>query len=168
MQTIQFKGPAAYVGNLDRARQFYEGVLGLEPGRLMNRDGRSIAVAYTAGLSVWEAADTYFSIFGAPDPAWRGPERPVWENAFEVEDVDALYARAVAAGSRFAHPLRELPWRQRTFRMYDPDGHVIDIGETHAATARRLVAGGMPRAQIAELLGFPLETVDEFVPPGAV
>jgi catechol 2,3-dioxygenase-like lactoylglutathione lyase family enzyme len=162
-EPIEFRGPAAYVSDLDRARQFYEGVLGLEVSRLMKRDGRLIAVAYTAGLSVWEAADAFFSIFGAPDPAWRGPERPDWENAFEVGDVDAIYARAVAAGARLAHPLRELPWGQRTFRMYDPDGHVIDVGETHAATARRMVASGMPREQVAEKLGFPAETVDRFV-----
>jgi catechol 2,3-dioxygenase-like lactoylglutathione lyase family enzyme len=158
MQTpaMQFKGPAAYVDNLDRARQFYEGVLGLKVSRVMNRDGKPIAVAYTAGLSIWDVDDAFFAIFGSPDTERHRPLRPIWENAFEVQDVDAMYRRAIAAGCTFAHPLRELPWGQRTFRVYDPDGNIIDIGETHEAAVLHMLRDGMSSEQVAEKIGFPV------------
>jgi hypothetical protein len=80
-----------------------------------------------------------------------------------VQDVDALYARAIQAEASFAHPLRELPWGQRTFRVYDPDGNIVDIGETHAAAVRRMIAEGLSREQVAERIALPLETIDRFV-----
>jgi catechol 2,3-dioxygenase-like lactoylglutathione lyase family enzyme len=162
-QEIQFKGPAAYVRDLDRSRRFYEDVLGLKVARVMAREGRPIAVAYTAGLSIWDAGDAFASIFGSSAPDARHADHPVWENAFEVQDVDAMYERAMAAQSRFAHPLRELHWGQRTFRVYDPDGNVIDVGETHAAAVRHMVAGGMSHTQVAEKISLPVETVERFV-----
>jgi catechol 2,3-dioxygenase-like lactoylglutathione lyase family enzyme len=162
-QEIQFKGPAAYVRDLDRSRRFYEDVLGLKVARVMARDGRPIAVAYTAGLSIWDAGDAFLTIFGWSEPGARQADQPVWENAFEVQDVDAMFERAVAAQSRFAHPLRELHWGQRTFRVYDPDGNIVDVGETHAAAVRHMVAGGMSYERVAEKISLPLETVERFV-----
>jgi catechol 2,3-dioxygenase-like lactoylglutathione lyase family enzyme len=69
-ETLVAIGPAAYVRDLAAARQFYEDLLGLAVKRVMHRDGREIAVAYTAGLSVWQIDDAYDNIFG------RGAERP--------------------------------------------------------------------------------------------
>jgi catechol 2,3-dioxygenase-like lactoylglutathione lyase family enzyme len=160
---IQFKGPAAYVRNLDRSRAFYEDLIGLKVERIMTHDGRAIAVAYTAGLSIWAADHAFNVIFGSSPDTVPAAERPVWESAFEVDDVKAIYERAIGAGSGFAHPLRELPWGQRTFRVYDPDRNLLDIGETHQAAVRRMVAGGMPREKVAEKICLPVETIDRMI-----
>jgi catechol 2,3-dioxygenase-like lactoylglutathione lyase family enzyme len=39
METARFKGPAAYIADLDRSRSFYEGLLGLTVLRVMSRGG---------------------------------------------------------------------------------------------------------------------------------
>lgn len=58
---------------------------------------------------------------------------------FEVEDVDAHYARLHAAGVRIALGLRNEEFGQRHFILEGPDGVLIDIirpippSETHAA-----------------------------------
>jgi catechol 2,3-dioxygenase-like lactoylglutathione lyase family enzyme len=134
-ETLVAIGPAAYVRDLAAARQFYEDLLGLAVKRVMHRDGREIAVAYTAGLSVWQIDDAYDNIFG------RGAERPDrlgcgnWEFSFETAELEALAARLTHAGVRIAQTLRELPWGQRAMRVYDPDGHIIDIGSLHRVKA---------------------------------
>lgn len=46
---------------------------------------------------------------------------------FEVEDVDAVYARLDAAGLPMLLPLRSEPWGQRHFITEDPSGVMIDI-----------------------------------------
>ena len=107
METIRFKGPAAYVSDLDRSRGFYEGLLGFEVGRVMRHADADIAVAYTAGFSIWLVTHAYWSIFG---PAASVP--PVlghgnWENTFETPRFDEIYATLRGAGARFAHELRE-------------------------------------------------------------
>jgi catechol 2,3-dioxygenase-like lactoylglutathione lyase family enzyme len=160
METIRFKGPAAYVSDLDRSRGFYEGLLGFEVGRVMRHADADIAVAYTAGFSIWLVTHAYWSIFG---PAASVP--PVlghgnWENTFETPRFDEIYATLRGAGARFAHELRELPWGQRGFRVYDPDGHIIDISETHGALVRRLIAQGRSKESIAAQVSLTHEQID--------
>ena len=123
-------GPAAYVRDLAASRRFYEGLLGLEVARVMQRGEREIAVAYAEGLSIWQVDDAYDMVFaGAPRPAALGASN--WEFSFETAGLDSLAARLEGAGVRFAQPLRELAWGQRAIRVYDPDGHIIDIGSLH-------------------------------------
>ncbi len=54
-----------------------------------------------------------------------------------VEDVDAVIARAVAAGARLLLPVTNQFWGDRTARIIDPSGHVWTIStrveETSAA-----------------------------------
>jgi PhnB protein len=54
-----------------------------------------------------------------------------------VEDVDAVIARAVAAGARLLLPVTNQFWGDRTARIIDPSGHVWTVStrveETSAA-----------------------------------
>jgi catechol 2,3-dioxygenase-like lactoylglutathione lyase family enzyme len=123
-------GPAAYVKDLAASRRFYEGLLGLEVKNVMRRGEREIAVAYKAGLSVWQVDDAYDVVFAnAPRPKTLGAGN--WEFSFETAELDSFALRLERAGVRFAQPLRELPWGQRAIRVHDPDGHIIDIGSLH-------------------------------------
>lgn len=46
---------------------------------------------------------------------------------FEVDDVDALYAKAQAEGLKIHLALRDEPWGQRHFIAEDPNGIAIDV-----------------------------------------
>jgi catechol 2,3-dioxygenase-like lactoylglutathione lyase family enzyme len=46
---------------------------------------------------------------------------------FWVGDVDALYARAQAAGLGPAAPPADAPWGERYFHIRDPDGHELSF-----------------------------------------
>jgi uncharacterized glyoxalase superfamily protein PhnB len=45
-----------------------------------------------------------------------------------VADVDAVYARAVAAGGRIVRPLQDTPYGSREFGVKDPEGHSWGVG----------------------------------------
>jgi len=47
----------------------------------------------------------------------------------EVDDVEAVHARAVEAGAEIVHPLTHEPWDVRRFFVRDPNGAVINIIE---------------------------------------
>ena len=49
---------------------------------------------------------------------------------FESDDLEASYARLQTENVKFVHGIITLPW-ERIFRLYDPDGYVIEIGEPH-------------------------------------
>ena len=46
---------------------------------------------------------------------------------FYESDVDALYARVVAAGLKPEAPPRDAPWGERFFHLTDPDGHELSF-----------------------------------------
>ena len=46
---------------------------------------------------------------------------------FYVADVDALYDRALAAGSQPVTAPRDAEWGERFFHLIDPDGHELSF-----------------------------------------
>lgn len=49
------------------------------------------------------------------------------EISIEVDDVDPVHDRAVAAGADIIYPLTDEEWGLRRFFVQDPDGTVINV-----------------------------------------
>jgi catechol 2,3-dioxygenase-like lactoylglutathione lyase family enzyme len=47
--------------------------------------------------------------------------------SIEVDDVDAAYEAAVAAGLEIVHPLSDEEWGVRRFFFADPSGNVVNV-----------------------------------------
>jgi catechol 2,3-dioxygenase-like lactoylglutathione lyase family enzyme len=47
--------------------------------------------------------------------------------SIEVDDVDAVHAKAIAQGLTIVYPLTDEPWGVRRFFVLDPNGAVINI-----------------------------------------
>ena len=60
----------------------------------------------------------------------------------EVDDADAWWARAVAAGAAVAMPIADQFWGARYGRLTDPFGHSWSIGSPLASVAGASVTGG--------------------------
>ena len=52
---------------------------------------------------------------------------PVPALTMEVMDVDAVFARAQAAGATILHPLTDEDWGVRRFILRDPADHVVNV-----------------------------------------
>ena len=48
---------------------------------------------------------------------------------FEHDNIEEFEKKLKENNVVFIHELREEPWKQKTIRIYDPDGYIIDIGE---------------------------------------
>jgi predicted enzyme related to lactoylglutathione lyase len=51
---------------------------------------------------------------------------------FNVEGVEELHERCVAAGATITNPLTRQPWGNYDFVVADPDGHQLAFGEVPA------------------------------------
>jgi catechol 2,3-dioxygenase-like lactoylglutathione lyase family enzyme len=60
------------------------------------------------------------TIIGNDDPAAPGI-------SVEVDDVDAVHAKAVEQGFEIAYPLRDEEWGVRRFMLRDPSGTVVNV-----------------------------------------
>lgn len=50
-------------------------------------------------------------------------------------------------------------WQQRVIRIFDPDGHMIEIGESMSEIAKRFLKEGKTPEETAALIQHPLEFV---------
>lgn len=58
----------------------------------------------------------------------HAPLPGIWGRAiFWVDDVDAMHARALAAGLRPSMAPADAPWGERYFHITDPDGHELSF-----------------------------------------
>ena len=65
-------------------------------------------------------ATAQVNIIGNEDPAAPGI-------SVEVEDVDAVHARALEQGLEIAYPLRDEEWGVRRFMLREPSGTLVNV-----------------------------------------
>ena len=64
---------------------------------------------------------------------------------------------------QYLHGVEEMPWGQRIIRFYDPDFHIIEVGEPMEAVIKRMLESGMTVEQASEKSQFPIEFVKRLV-----
>ena len=79
---------------------------------------------------------------------------------FECEDLDAFSRRLTDDLTiQWVHPAKEYPWKQRVIRMYDPDLHIIEIGESMPFVFKRLIGQGNSVEETARITEHPVAFV---------
>jgi catechol 2,3-dioxygenase-like lactoylglutathione lyase family enzyme len=92
-------------------RDFFTGLLGFEPAMDL---GWVVTLVSPANPSV------QVTIVGNDDPAAPGI-------SIEVDDVDAVHARAAERGLEIAYSLRDEPWGVRRFMLHEPSGTTVNV-----------------------------------------
>ncbi len=79
---------------------------------------------------------------------------------FEVADFDAFLRRLKSDDEIvFVHPEKKYPWQQRVVRIYDPDFHMIEIGESMMVIAQRYLGEGYTIEKTAAAIQHPIALV---------
>ncbi len=156
MAEVQFQSAVFFVRDVQAARYFYEDLL----GQTVAMD-HGPNVGFEGGFAIWQIDHALQTIFGrAPQAAGRlGRENS--ELYFEAVDLEAIWVRLSDAGVAVVHPLREQPWGQRVVRVYDPDGHIVEVGEPMWVVVQRFLAQEMSAAAVAERTSMPLAVVEQ-------
>ena len=149
---MEFKNPLLAVSDLEKSVAFYKEVLGLR--KIMDFGAN---VTLTGGVCL-QTRETWAEFIGvSPDElGWRGR---VSELYFEEDDFDAFAEKLASRDVRYVHPVKEHAWGQRVVRFYDPDGHIIEVGENMEAVCRRFLDSGMTVEQAAQRMDVPVEYV---------
>ena len=118
------------VTDLERARRFYEGVLGL---RMLGANNKMID--YSVGPDLFRIMESSRSLtVEAPEAAFGDGEQafePSHHTAFEVEDFNGLIEKLKAQGCKFVHAPE---YRSSGFAMAaiaDPDGNWLILQSKH-------------------------------------
>lgn len=147
---MKYVCPLIVVQDMDASVDFYRRVLGLE---VITDFGANKTL--TGGFSL-QTADTYREFIDGRGLAYGSN---TFELYFEADDFDAFAEKLQTIPIEYVHPVREHAWGQRVVRFYDPDRHIIEVGENIQAVCRRFMSGGMSAEQTAVRMDVPVDFV---------
>jgi PhnB protein len=153
--------PVLVVHNAVDAVDFYTAVFGAkELSRLTSDDGLTILRAeMKIGNSVVHLNDELPGLGILSPLAMGGTSTAV---QLYLPDVDAVWAKAVAANVLVVMPMEDTYWGERTGKIIDPFGHVWILSQrieslSKAEIAKRAAAQALP---VEETTKDPVQTID--------
>ena len=148
---MQYKGPMLVVNDIDKSVEFYENILGM----IVILDFGANKTL-TGGLAL-QTAETYKDFIDGRALCFGGND---FELYFEEDDFDNFISRLKSLEIEYVHPVKEHAWGQRVVRFYDPDKHIVEVGENLKSVCRRFLESGMTPEQTAERMDVPLKFVN--------
>lgn len=116
---------ALFVKDIEISKLFYINVLGFA---VRHDFGKNII--FENGVAIWEIEPSHII------PQKLGTERLMdrsvnkFELYFETENLAEVYDRLKAMNVEFLHGIHKENWGQNTIRFYDPDHHLIEVGDS--------------------------------------
>lgn len=149
---MKLQNPLLVVRNMDESLEFYKFVLGLDV--VLDFDANK---TLTGGL-VLQTYDTFSEFIDGRGISFEGNDAEIY---FEEDDFDAFSEKLKGVDVDYVHPVKEHSWGQRVVRFYDPDRHIIEVGENIASVCKRFLESGMTKEQVAERMDVPVQFVEE-------
>lgn len=145
------------VREMERSRKFYCNLLGME----VTADfGANVTLSDCVALQTMESWKAF--IHREESEIKLGHNSA--ELYFEEIDLDTFVQKlAEYPDIEYVHPLIEHNWGQRAVRFYDPDRHIIEVGEDLTTVARRFIDSGMSLEQVAVRMDVPEEFVRQWL-----
>ena len=151
---MQFKNPLLVVSDMEKSKKFYKDALGLD---IILDFGANVTL--TGGLCL-QTKETWQEFINAKkeDIIFGGNNVEIY---FEEDDFDAFAERLKDLKNiDYVHPVIEHRWGQRVVRFYDPDRHIIEVGENIKVVCRRFLDSGMTEEEVAVRMDVPLKFVE--------
>ncbi len=147
---MKMKNPMLVVKDINRSVEFFQKVLGLHV--IMDFGANK---TLTGGLAL-QTLEAWQEFIGTDDVSFGGKSFEVY---FEEDDFDKFVEKLKKYAVEYVHPIKEHAWGQRVIRIYDPDKHIIEIGENMKIVCKRFLDSGMTPEQAAERMDVPIKFV---------
>jgi catechol 2,3-dioxygenase-like lactoylglutathione lyase family enzyme len=151
---IKFILPLIVVEDISASRRFYEDCL---EQKVLHDFGED--VQFEGGFTIHQRAH-FQTLLGDESRYPITLKSNSGELYFEAENLYAAQERLKLVGVNFIHEVEEQPWGQLVMRLYDPDGHMIEIGERMESTVLRLYEQGRSLEAIMKKTGMAKEFVE--------
>lgn len=154
---MKFICPLIVVNNMEVSRNFYEKVLNQKVEYDFGEN-----VSFEGGFAIH--LKSHFSDLiniGKNDIIRKSNNSELY---FEEEDLDSFLQKLKDLDSiEYVHELKEQPWGQRVIRFYDPDMHIIEVGEPMESVVKRLLSEGLSVEETSKRTLMPEEFVRQFL-----
>ena len=147
---MKFKNPLLAVTDLPTSIAFYRQVLGLH---VILDFGSNVTL--TGGVCL-QTLDTWQDFIDGKPVSLAGNGGELY---FEEDNFDAFLQNLDGLDLEYVHPVKEHSWGQRVIRFYDPDHHIIEVGENLTFVCRRFLDSGMSEEAVAARMDVPIKFV---------
>jgi len=151
---LRYHSVCLFVRDIKVLKRFYIKTLGMAVELDFGKN-----VILEGGVTLWEINPNHIIQEKLGADSIGGEKEHRFELYFETGNIDATHWNMSASGVKFLHPVHEEPWGQRTVRFFDPDGHLIEIGESLEIFVKRLYRGEMSPEEVSEKTHIPLDKV---------
>ncbi|MGI6261287.1 MAG: VOC family protein [Acutalibacteraceae bacterium] len=148
---MKLKNPLLVVTDMDKTVEFYKKIFGFHV--VMDFGANK---TLTGGLCL-QTVETYKEFIDQNEVVFGGNN---FELYFEEDDFDTFAEKLKKYDIEYVHPMKEHSWGQRVIRFYDPDKHIIEVGENMKAVCKRFLNSGMTPEQVAKRMDVPMKFIN--------
>lgn len=155
---MKFGCPVIAVKDITISRNFYEKVLHQKVDLDLGAN-----VFFKNDTSGFAIQSDYAGIVGTDglNVAYKSNDHELY---FEEENFDEFINHLTQCSNIvYLHKAKEYPWGQRVIRFYDPDFHIVEIGESMESVFKRFYNQGMTIDEVAERTSHPVEFVKKYL-----
>ena len=140
---MKYKGPMLVVKDMEKSKEFYMRVLKV---RIISDLGANIT--FTGGISL-QTEESWCQFTNCKPDFFRYQGNDA-EFYFEEENFDGFMEHIKNENVETIGSAMTMPWGQKIVRFYDPDQHIIEVGEEMATMLKRLHNSGMSVDELVE------------------
>lgn len=130
---MKMKNTMLVVKDMERSKKFYWEVMGLRT--LVDLQ---IHAVLTGGLGLQTEAS--WQGFIEQETSYKGNDAEIY---FEEDDFEPFIEKLTKMDIEYVHPPYTHEWGQRVVRFYDPDYHILEVGESMKIVCRRFLDAGL-------------------------
>ena len=149
---------ALFVKDIEESKSFYVSVLGMTIDLDFGKN-----IIFKNGFAIWEINKNHII---SEKLGFKNISNPLvnrFELYFETDEISCIYDALKTNNIIFLHELHEESWGQQTIRFFDPDKHLIEIGESMHQFVTRIYKQGLTFEQVSERTHVPVEEVKRLV-----
>jgi catechol 2,3-dioxygenase-like lactoylglutathione lyase family enzyme len=121
---VKFANTIVFVKDIEESKRFYSDILGLKV--ISNYE---VLIIYENGFVIQQARSLYKTIYKKElEIPTKKQGRDNIDIYFECNNLEDIYDKLVKNNVKFIHPIERQSWGQYVMRFYDPDGHIVEIG----------------------------------------
>lgn len=152
---MKYQGVCIAVKDVKVSTKFYQELFDLE---IYQDYGINVSFG---GLSLQQEFDW---LIGAPKDRIKYEPHNM-ELYFEEDNFDDFIAKLNARDDiRYLDKMaKEASWGQRSIKFYDPDGHIIEVGENMKMVVKRFLDSGMSMKEVSERMDVSVQDLEKLL-----
>jgi catechol 2,3-dioxygenase-like lactoylglutathione lyase family enzyme len=149
---------ALFVKDIEVSKDFYCNILGLPVDLDFGKN-----VILKSGLTLWEIQDDHIIPLTLGREKISNLSSNRFELYFETENLPEILEVLKNRNVRLLHEIHEEPWGQLTIRFFDPDNHLIEIGESMRQFVCRFYHQGLTIEQVSKRTSVPVAEIERLI-----